>query len=77
VAKQYPPILNGILPAFEKSDSGGLSIQIPFTMNKTVNVYDIDGFALLIKTVSTGSILTTALIHATTLNGSKIIPGWD
>jgi hypothetical protein len=44
--KLYPPVIEGVLPAF-----CGSAIQIPFTMNKSVNEFEVAKFALKIKTV--------------------------
>lgn len=46
MAKLYPPLIEGTIPAFY-----GDSITIPFSMNKTVSIYNIAGFALKIKTI--------------------------
>ena len=69
--KLYPPMLNGVLPAFSKDEDNDITevkITVPFTMNKTVNRDDIDGFALMIKTVSTGQLIAapTLILYSMT-----------
>jgi hypothetical protein len=44
--KLYPPILEGIIPAI-----CGTNLIVPFTMNKSVGVNQIAGFALKLKPV--------------------------
>ena len=54
MAKLYPPIISGTLPAFylENSDlDRSAKITVPFTMNRAVSAAQIKGFALKIKTV--------------------------
>lgn len=56
--KLYPPVIEGVLPAF-----CGSVIQIPFTMNKSVSKDEISGFALKIKTVQNqNDVWQTAII---------------
>ena len=56
MAKLYPPILEGVLPAFYSdtvTDIEGevVRITIPFSMNRSVSSNQVGGFALKIKTV--------------------------
>ena len=53
MAKLYPPIINGTLPAFTKQ--GGLII--PYEMNRAVGYNDIAGFSLVIKSTVTNKVL--------------------
>ena len=70
MAKLYPPVIEGIIPAFY-----GDSITIPYSMNKVVNVNEIAGFSLKIKTVQNNLLLGTLSVLAT-IDNNKII-GWD
>jgi hypothetical protein len=54
MAKLYPPLIEGTIPAFY-----GDKITIPFSMNKTVNEAQISGFSIKIKTVQNNSHLGT------------------
>ena len=49
MAKNYPPYIEGTIPAFY-----GDSITVPFSMNKAVGKTNFNGFSLLIKTIQTG-----------------------
>jgi len=54
MAKLYPPIISGTLPAFYLEESNMdrmIKITVPFTMNHAVSPTQIKGFALRIKTV--------------------------
>jgi hypothetical protein len=44
--KRLPPVIEGTLPAFYDN-----FITIPFEMNRAVNINDIKGMSLKIKTV--------------------------
>lgn len=44
--KLYPPIIDGILPAFY-----GTELSVPFSMNKAVGKNEYDGFSLKIKNI--------------------------
>lgn len=59
MAKLYPPIIEGTIPAF-----WGDSITIPFSMNKVVNKTEIAGFSIKIKTVQNN-------LHLGTLKSSS------
>ena len=52
--KLFPPILDSKLPAFIED-----TINIPFKMNRTVNITDITGMSLIIKTATTGKVVGT------------------
>lgn len=56
MAKLYPPIIEGSLPAF-CSNNGTVNITVPFSMNKAVSANSIEGFSLKIKTVSSNTYL--------------------
>lgn len=50
--KLYPPYLERTIPAFY-TDSEGTVLTVPFSMNRAVNLEDVSGFQLKIKTVQT------------------------
>lgn len=63
MAKLYPPIISGTLPAFYLEESNmdrTIKITVPFTMNSTVGASQIKGFALRMKTVQNSNYLYTA-----------------
>ncbi len=65
MAKLYPPIINGTLPAFYSEIVGAnreIKITIPFTMNRAVSPIQVKGFALRIKTVQNSTYLYTAQV---------------
>lgn len=63
MAKLYPPIIEGTIPAF-----WGDSITIPFSMNKVVNKAEIAGFSIKIKTVQNNLHLMTLMSSSFDLN---------
>lgn len=66
MAKLYPPIISGTLPAFYLENSNldrSINITVPFTMNRAVSAAQIKGFALKIKTVQNSNYLYTALTY--------------
>ena len=54
MAKLYPPVIEGTIPAFY-----GDEIIVPYSMNKSVNKDEIAGFSLKIKTVQNNLYLGT------------------
>jgi hypothetical protein len=50
MAKLFPPLIEGIIPAFY-SDNGTVKITVPFSMNRAVNKKQVSGFILKAKTV--------------------------
>lgn len=68
MAKLYPPILEGVLPAFYSDtivdgEGEAIKITIPFSMNRAVSSTQVGGFALKIKTVQSSSYLYTAQVY--------------
>ena len=55
MAKLYPPIIAGTIPAFCK----GEKIIVPFQMNRAVAIDEISGFELKIKTVQNSKLIGT------------------
>lgn len=62
MAKLFPPIIEGTIPAFY-SDGGMVKITIPFSLNRGVSRTQIKGIALKIKTVQSSSYLYTKEQH--------------
>ena len=56
MAKLYPPIIGGSLPACYKDKSGTVVITVPFSMNRAVSIYEINGLKLKIKSLN-GSLI--------------------
>ena len=56
MAKLFPPILEGTIPAFY-SENGIVKITIPFSMNRAVSAIQVKGLVLKIKTVQSSSYL--------------------
>lgn len=56
MAKLYPPIIPGTLPAFYGTVA---NITVPFSMNKAVNTNEISGFSLKIKTAYSNTFIGT------------------
>lgn len=52
MAKLYPPQIEGTIPAFY-----GNTITVPYLMNKTVSLNEIDGFKLQFKSTMTNQVL--------------------
>lgn len=72
-SKLYPPVIEGIIPAFY-----GNEIKVPFFMNKSVSLNRVGGFALKIKVVQSNYYIGDALIkeketdkHTVTYEGGE------
>lgn len=58
MAKLYPPIIPGTLPAFYTTEDGAVTkITVPFSMNKAVSSGSINGFALKLKTAYSNTLI--------------------
>ena len=65
MAKLYPPIISGTLPAFYLEESGTdrfIKITVPFSMNRAVSKIYVKGFSLKNKTVQSSSYLYTTTV---------------
>lgn len=56
MAKLYPPVLSGTIPAFS-----GTSIEVPFSMSRAVSVTEVYGLVLKVKKIN-GSTIGTVTI---------------
>ena len=54
MAKLFPPIIEGIVPAFYE-ENGYIIVVIPFSMNRAVSQSQVKGLAIKIKTVQSSS----------------------
>lgn len=54
MAKLYPPSIEGKLPAF-----AGDTLKVPLTMNRAVNMSEVSGMRVMIKTVQTATLKAT------------------
>lgn len=52
-----PPNLAGTLPSFYTTENGTTKLVVPFTMNSTVSLAEVAGFAVRIKTTTTDSLI--------------------
>ena len=77
MAKLYPPYIEGTLPSFCEDVNENREkvkiLKVPFTMNKTVGIGTVWGFAIRIKTVSTNQLIYTDRIRLGQ-NGNYSIP---
>ena len=51
MSKLYPPIIEGIIPAFYANNDGTANLVVPFSMNPTVSWNEIGNIRLQLKTV--------------------------
>ena len=76
MAKLYPPIISGTLPAFY-TDGTVTKITVPFSMNKAVNTEDIDGFALKLKTAYSNTLIDVLKIYRFNSTPKEITFIWE
>ena len=53
----YPPNIAGTLPSFYTDSNGTTNLVVPFSMNASVSVAEVAGFALRIKTATTDTLV--------------------
>lgn len=58
MAKLFPPLIDGVIPAFYK-DGNKIHITIPFSLNRTVSPTQIQGIIMKIKTTQSSTYLFT------------------
>jgi len=51
MSKLYPPVIEGIIPAFYANDDGTANLVVPFSMNPTVSWNEVGNIRLQLKTV--------------------------
>ncbi len=61
MAKLYPPVIEGTIPAFN-----GAVLTVPFSMNRSVSESQVGELALQVKTVQTNTYITTLFGNANT-----------
>ena len=59
MAKLYPPLIGGTIPAFY-TDNGATNIVVPFSMNRAVGKSEVSKFILKIKYVD-GDVIDTII----------------
>lgn len=59
MAKLFPPVIEGIVPAFYDNDEGKIVIVLPFAMNRAVSQSQVKGLAIKIKTVQSSNYIYT------------------
>lgn len=59
MAKLFPPLIEGAIPAFYPEENGTIKIIVPFSMNRAVGSVQVKGFALKAKTVQSTTYLFT------------------
>lgn len=73
--KLYPPTIGSTIPAFYE-EQGAAVIAVPFSMNRAVDVNDVHGLRLKIKTVQSNSLIKvidiSAPIARATINSDRI-----
>lgn len=62
----YPPLLDGVLPAFYK-ENGTLIIDIPFTVNNAVSRAEISDIKLRLKTIESSTSICVVSAHSFSL----------
>ena len=55
MAKLYPPIISGIIPAF-----AGTTLVVPFSMNRAVSRTEVGGYSLKLKTINNLNKITSS-----------------
>ena len=58
MAKLFPPLIDGVIPAFYK-DGDKIKVIIPFSLNRTVSPTQIQGIIMKIKTTQSNTYLFT------------------
>lgn len=71
MAKLFPPIVEGTIPAFYSN--GMVNITIPFSMNKAVNKNNINGIAVKAKTLQSSSYLFVNTTGNFSLDGESYV----
>lgn len=60
MAKLFPPVIEGIVPAFyQEEKNGNIAVVIPFSMNRAVSQSQVKGLVVKVKTVQSSSYIYT------------------
>lgn len=57
MAKLFPPLLSGVIPAFYKNENGAIKIVVPFSLNRAVSPAQIKNIRMKIKTTQSSTYL--------------------
>lgn len=64
MAKLFPPVIEGIVPAFyQEEKNGNIAVVIPFSMNRAVSQSQVKGLAVKVKTVQSSSYIHTVKVE--------------
>lgn len=63
MAKLFPPVIEGIVPAFYQEEKGDIVVTIPFSMNRAVSQSQVKGLAVKVKTVQSSSYIYTKKVE--------------
>ena len=63
MAKLFPPVIEGIVPAFYQEEDGNIAVTIPFSMNRAVSQSQVKGLAVKVKTVQSSSYIYTEKVE--------------
>lgn len=63
MAKLFPPVIEGIVPAFYENENGDIVVTIPFSMNRAVSQSQVKGLAVKVKTVQSSSYIYTEKVE--------------
>lgn len=72
MAKLFPPIIEGIIPAFY-SEGGTVKITVPFSLNRAVSKTQITAISLKMKTVQSSSYLYTITSNDMDINNDPSV----
>ena len=63
MARLFPPVIEGIVPAFyDNEENGMIEVVIPFSMNRAVSQAQVKGLAVKVKTVQSSNYLYTGKV---------------
>lgn len=63
MAKLFPPVIEGIVPAFYQEEKGNIVVTIPFSMNRAVSQSQVKGLAIKVKTAQSSSYIHTVKVE--------------
>lgn len=68
MAKLYPPVISGIIPAF-----AGTTLVVPFSMNRAVSRTEVGGYSLKLKTINNLNKLTSDSDMSMVLDDNQVM----